>query len=279
VLNRVWNTPGNGYAERFKHTVEPFLNVQRTSSIDNFSKIVQIDGTDSVVGNATSYTYGVRNRFYARRRSGNNSRAVEIASVELTQSYYTDERSAQYDLQYATSFSGAPPSHFSPISLNVRATPTNEFNATLRAEFDSRYRELRTISAQGSYSWSDQIQTNVGWSQRYFIKELAAFNNPESLDHYLNSTVNVRTADNQFGGSYNFNYDFLRSRLLQQRLTAFYNAQCCGITMEFQRYNFAGFNRSVPVSSDRRFFVSFTLAGLGNFSPFSGALSGNGAVR
>jgi hypothetical protein len=28
------------------------------------------------------------------------------------------------------------------------------------------------------------------------------------------------------------------------------------------------------VPSDHRFFLSFTLAGLGNFSPFNGAMSG-----
>jgi hypothetical protein len=30
----------------------------------------------------------------------------------------------------------------------------------------------------------------------------------------------------------------------------------------------------LPVASDHRFFLSFTLAGLGNFSPFNGAMSG-----
>jgi hypothetical protein len=30
----------------------------------------------------------------------------------------------------------------------------------------------------------------------------------------------------------------------------------------------------LPIASDHRFFMSFTLAGLGNFSPFNGAMSG-----
>ena len=37
TFNRVWDTPGNGYAEKFKHTVEPFLNIAKTSSDDDFS--------------------------------------------------------------------------------------------------------------------------------------------------------------------------------------------------------------------------------------------------
>ena len=35
-----------------------------------------------------------------------------------------------------------------------------------------------------------------------------------------------------------------------------------------------GITQGLPVSSDHRFFMSFTLAGLGNFSPFNGAMSG-----
>ena len=61
--------------------------------------------------------------------------------------------------------------------------------------------------------------------------------------------------------------------MLQERISGFYNAQCCGIAFEYQTYNFAGLPQYI-VPSDHRFFLSFTLAGLGNFSPFSGGLGG-----
>jgi LPS-assembly protein len=269
VFNRVWNTPENGYAERFKHSVEPFLNVQRTSSIDDFDRIVQIDGTDRVaVGGSTNYSYGMINRLYARRRLGPASQAQEIVSVDVTQTYYTDERSALYDLQYATSTAGSLPSHFSPISLNVRATPSSSVNASLRTEIDSRYYALRAFTVDGSYNWAGRVQTSAGWSQRYLVGE----DRRDPLSQSLNIGTNARTLDNKYGGTYSFNYDLLRGALLQQRMSAFYNAQCCGIAFEYQTFNFSG--RAFALPSDRRFFLSFTLAGLGNFSPFSGAMSG-----
>ncbi len=77
----------------------------------------------------------------------------------------------------------------------------------------------------------------------------------------------MRTRDNKYGSVYSLNYDILRELLLNQRITAFYNAQCCGIAFEFQKAGYFSV-------SDRRFFISFTLAGLGNFSPFNGALGG-----
>lgn len=275
VFTRIWDTPGGGYAEKFKHSIEPYLNVTKTSSIDNYLRIVRLEGTDYIVGGATQYAYGVTNRFYAKRRGGPGqvSQSREILDVELTQTYYTDQSAAQYDPRYTTSFTGAAPSKFSPIALNIRLAPTDNLSATVRAEFDSRYHSLRTISASGSYAWTGRVQSTVGWSKRAFIKDLAGFNDPNYLDHYINASSTVRTSDNRFGGVYAFNYDLLRSAMLQQRVSVFYNAQCCGIAFESQTYHLGGISTSA-LPSDRRFFLSFTLAGLGNFSPFNGALGG-----
>jgi hypothetical protein len=268
VFNRIWNTPDNGYAERFKHTVEPFLTVQHTSAIADFYRIIQIDGVDTIVGGTTNFSYGINNRFYAKRRTGSISSAQEILSVELVQTYYTQAIAAQYDPRYTTSFSGAQPNNFSPFAMNVRVTPSPGFNATLRGELDSRALELRTLSANTTYNWSGRVQSTTGWTKRFFIAGLAGFNNPDFLDHSLNVATNVHTIDNRLGAVYSFNYDILRSGMTQQRISAFYNAQCCGIAFEYQTYNFAGFN----YPGDHRFFLSFSLAGLGNFSPFSGAM-------
>ena len=274
VFNKVWDTPENRYAEKFKHSIEPVLTVQRTSSVDNLDRIVKLDGTDQYVG-GTSLTYGLNNRFYAKRKlvPGGQAQSREIFDVELSQSYYTNQGAAQYDLQYQTALGLVAPTHFSPIALSFRAVPTDAVNATLRAEFDARYHKLRTISANTSYSWTNRVQVAGGWSKRGFVPELAGFNDPTRLDHYINASSTMHTKDNRVGTTYSFNYDVLHSAILQQRVSAFYNAQCCGIALEYQTYNY-GANSVSPIPADHRFFLSFTLAGLGNFSPFNGALSG-----
>src|SRR5262249_23920635 len=156
----IWDTPKNGYAEKFKHSIEPFFNVTRTSSIDNYDRIVKLEGTDFVVGGVTQYTYGLANRFFAKRVlvPGQAAQSREIFDVEIRQSYYTDQRAAAVDTRYQSSFSGNTPNNFSPIALTVRAMPTNDVNASVTAEFDSRYKKLRTVSAQGTYSWAQRIQ-------------------------------------------------------------------------------------------------------------------------
>jgi LPS-assembly protein len=271
TFNRIWDTPGSDYAERVKHTIEPFLRVERTSPIEESARIIRSDGSDYVVGGATRYAYGLNNRIYAKRKIGESSRAQEILSVALKQSYYTNERLAQNDREYGSSTTGAPPSRFSPVSLSVRATPSESWNSTLRAEVDARHRELRTLSIAGHYNWAGRVQTTAQWTQRFFIQGLSGYNNPNRIDRNLNVSTNVQMPDRRLGGAYSFNYDARRSRMLQQRLSVFYNTQCCGVAVEHQTFNFSGVS-SAGVPRDRRFFVSFTLAGLGNFSPFSGTM-------
>ncbi len=65
--------------------------------------------------------------------------------------------------------------------------------------------------------------------------------------------------------------------LIQQRLGVSYNAQCCGVAFEYQAFNFPD-NVAFAVPQDRRFSISFTLAGIGTFSNFLGAFGiGQGA--
>src|SRR5207244_4671122 len=101
------------------------------------------------------------------------------------------------------------PSHFSAVALSVRAMPTNEITGNMRAEFDSRYHSLKTISASGSYSWTNRVQTTATWSKRGFIPQLAGFNDPKFLDQAINTQTSLRTIDNRVGGIYSFNYDIL----------------------------------------------------------------------
>jgi LPS-assembly protein len=269
-FTRVWNTPDNGYAEKFKHSIEPVLNVTRTTAIDNYNEIVQNESGDSPVGGATSLSYGVMNRFYAKRRhAGGPGQAREIASVEITQTYYSESLASQHDTTYSTSFLGAPPSNYSPIAVSVRGTPTDTFNTTFRVELDPHYLTARTISANGAYN-VNWLTTTVGWNKTAPIPGVVG-----SLPvGYINATTSAHTKDTRWGTAYSLNFDVINSQLLQQSITGYYNSQCCGIQFQYQVYNFNGLSTGLSVPSDQRFFMSFTLAGLGNFSPFSGALSG-----
>ena len=283
---KIWDTPDSGYSERMKHLIEPWTGISRVSAIDDFDRIVRIEGIDSIVGNVWRVEYGLDTRLYARVfEGGPESVAREILSASVTQSYYTDENAAQYDRSFRTSFSGTPPSNFSPMSVIVRAEPTREIGGTLRMEFDPEFARrayvpllragaMRTISAEGSYEVGGWISTSGGWSQRRFIEGLSGFDNPARLDNYINSSTSFRTPDNKFGGLYDFNYDIRRGRFLAQMIRLYYNAQCCGLRVDYQVFNFEGLGTRALIEQDRRITVSFTLAGLGTFTNNFGGAGG-----
>ena len=267
---KIWDTPNGDYSERMKHVIEPWVLLRRVSAVDQFDEIVQLEGIDSIVGGTTQVQYGFNNRLYARGGSMGNV-AREILTVTLTQSYYTNARAAQYDRRYSTSFNRTGLNHFSPVSLIVRTEVTNNISGSLRTEVDSRYKAIRQISADGRYDIGGWFSTTNGWSQRRFIEGLPGFDNEDRLDHYINSYTSVQNRSNTVGGAYQFNYDLLRDRYLQQRLLVYYNAQCCGVSFEYQTFSFAGLGSRAPVPEDRRFNLTFTLAGLGTFANVLGA--------
>jgi hypothetical protein len=65
---------------------------------------------------------------------------------------------------------------------------------------------------------------------------------------------------------------------VQQRIGGFYHAQCCGVSLEYQAWNY-GTAASLAIPKDRRVSLSFTLAGVGSFSNVLGAFGiGQGAT-
>jgi LPS-assembly protein len=264
VFNRIWDTPGNDYAEKFKHVVEPTFTVRRTTAIEQFDRLVKLDATDTIVGGVTELAWGLSNRLYAKKGTSR-----EIANIELRQSYYTDQNAAQFDQNYQSSYSAAT-SKFTPVAILARFSPTTRVQGSIRTEWDASVKAIRTIAASGSFS-GRFIDGNASWSQRRVIAELPSFSEGNS-SHYLRSTTNIHTGRNDLGGTFSLDYDMKNDRFLQRRVMAYYNAQCCGVALEYQSFNLQGSTAGVP--QDRRFNISFTLAGIGAVPNFFGALSG-----
>ena len=84
----------------------------------------------------------------------------------------------------------------------------------------------------------------------------------------------TRRPGNGWSGAYGFNYDMKNKDFMNQRFIAHYNTQCCGLAIEFQKYNFGTRAGTVGVPTDHRFNLSFTLAGIGTFSDLFGAFGG-----
>jgi LPS-assembly protein len=269
TFTRIFNTPGSDYAQKFKHVIEPSFAIQRIAGFDfdTYNRIVQLEGPDYVVPDTFRVSYALTTRLYAKKEISR-----EILSAAVTQSHYNDARAAQVDQQYQNSFTTRQASKFTPVALTVRGAPTDRVTADFRTEWDPTSHAFLSFAGVGTVN-SKHVQASAGWSQQRIVANTPGAV-PIVASHFLNSTVNIRTANNHLGGTYAFNYDLHNTAFLQQRYFAYYNAQCCGVLVEYQSFT----TGLAGLPENRRFNVSFTLAGIGTASNLLGVFGG-GAGR
>ena len=117
-----------------------------------------------------------------------------------------------------------------------------------------------------------------GWNRQAFVTTTST-GAVTNARNYVSTAADFRLLKNRIGGQVSFNYDVALSTLLNQRYVAFYNAQCCGVSFEYQSFNYPNNPNQFLLPRDRRFNMSFTLAGVGSFSNFFGAFGGSGGMR
>ena len=277
VVSRVFN-PNNAIADRMKHVIEPTFSVQRRTEIANQDRIPTATGYDVIVGGVTQMNYGVTNRVMVRKDSEGQPQAGaprEMLNFSLRQSYYTDENASKFDNSYSYGFNQRAPNAFSPISMTARATPTAPLAIDYRLEYDplatTTSPKLLGMSLNGMLRSSD-VNVTGGWSRQAFTQTTAT-GAVVQASNIVQSTGDFRIKEGQYGGAVQFYYDVTKSTLINQRYVASYNAQCCGVSFEYQSFNYPNTNQFL-VPKDRRFNMSFTLAGVGSFANFFGAFGG-----
>ena len=83
----------------------------------------------------------------------------------------------------------------------------------------------------------------------------------------------MRSRNNHLGGSYRFTYDVQDGAFVEQRLGAYYNSQCCGVSIDWQKMDTPLWTpQGIPTNT--MFGISFTLAGIGSFSNPLGSFGG-----
>ena len=279
VFSRVFN-PNNAMADRMKHVIEPSVLVQRRTEIPNQDRIPTATGYDIIVGGVTQMTYGLTNRIMVRKDTPGEPQAGaprELLNVSVRQSYYTDANASKFDPNYSYGYNNRGANPFSPISLVARATPVMPLAIDYRLEYDSEALpdnpKLLGMSLNGTLR-TQAVNMTGGWTRQAF-----ASTTPTGIvtnaNNFVQSQAELKLKQSRFGGLITFQYDISKSIVVNQRYVAFYNAQCCGVSFEYQAFNYPDNPNRFLLPRDRRFNMSFTLAGLGSFSNFFGAFGGS----
>jgi LPS-assembly protein len=265
VFNRIFNTE-NDFAERLKHVIEPTFTIGYAMSLSDSARQPLVSASsDSAIGGAMKFTYSVVNRFFLRAPGidGAPGATREFLTIGLRQTRYTDPRSSNLDTAYASSSRRLD---LSPIQLTARVSPTTGIEATTRLEYDvATGHGLKLFTSSGTV-FTEATSGTLSYSRNRPTPESAP-------SDFVSGATSLRFQDGRTTGTYGLSWDIARNYIVSQSFSATYMAQCCGLQVEFQNYNFpktSGF----PISSDRRFNISIVMAGLGTFSNFFGAFGG-----
>jgi hypothetical protein len=270
VLTKIWDTPDSSRTERMKHVIEPTFSVDYTTQMSNQTQVPTLnDASDYVVGGTTRLTYGLTNRLFYRSRARDDVRSTtrEFLTLGVQQTYYSNRRASLFDTAY-TSYSGRPaPVSLSPILLTARMSPSLQIETNSRLEYDVSGNGIQMLSAGGTFN-GQAGSASVSFSRQRPSPASA-------LSSYLNGSTSLRLREGRVRTTYALNWDIARAYLVSQTVMATYMGQCCGVQAEAQVFKYAP-GSSILYPQDRRFNVSFVLAGLGTFSNFLGAFGVGG---
>ena len=269
IFAKIWDTPGSGVSERMKHLIEPTFSLEYVPAIDNSERVLRLtDSTDIVPGGSTRMTYGLNNRllYRARTADGSAGSTVQFLTVGVQQTYYMTPNASFNDNEYVSTGFRRRAVDLSDVAVHIRVAPNETFDSTARFEYDVHGEGLH-IMTTGTSAQVGRNSTTVNYS-RY---RRSATAKPESS---LSWSTSLDLLQGRARGAYSLTWDIGRAGILNQSIGLSYLAQCCGLQAEFQKFKYPQFRSDFPIPSDRRFNVSFVLAGLGTFSNFFGALGG-----
>jgi hypothetical protein len=269
VFAKIWDTPENTYSERMKHLIEPTFALEYIPGIGNASRVLTlVDQSDVILGGTTRFTYGINNRllYRARTTDGSAGSTIQFLTVGVQQTYYLTPRASLNDTQYVSTGFRSRSVDLSDVAVTVKVTPSPRLDSTTRLEYDVHGQGLHVLTTGGTTQVAGS-STTVSYSRQRRTRTAK----PESSLSWSTSTTLL---DGRARGMYGLTWDIGRAGVLNQSVGVSYLAQCCGIQAEFQKFKFPQSVAGFPIPSDRRFNVSFVLAGLGTFSNFLGAFGG-----
>jgi hypothetical protein len=268
VFTRIWDVQERAFAERLKHVIEPTFAVDYTTNFESANRTPLLsDNSDYVVAGATRYTYGLNNRFFYRGRTVDEVRGQtrEFITIGLQQTYYTNPQSSQYDTGYSSGQNSRRQVDLSPVALTARVSPSATVDGTARIEYDVSGGGLQVLTVGSSVNLAN-ARSSVNFSRRNLSRD-------SRPDDFLSTTTSLRMRGGRVTTAHSLSWSITQGYVVSQSVQLSYLAQCCGIQMDFQNFNFPE-SSGYPVRADRRFNVGFVLAGLGTFSNFFGAFGG-----
>jgi len=259
TLERFFDRPGSRH--RYKHTIEPVINYFYVTGVDNFQNFIRFD-SNATLTNTNEIQYGINQHLYVKH---GDDQPVDFLSWTLIQKHYfnptfsgaivDNQRNVFQALDSVTPFAfAAGPRNWSPIVSDVKLTPGGRYDAESIIEYDPQLSKVTTIGTLLKVRPYSQLFATVA--------DFRLQGNPvvQQPSHQIRGIIGYGDlAKKGLNLAAGVNYDILQDTLLNQFVQIGYNGGCCGLSVEYGRFNLAN------VRAENQFRVALILANIGTF--------------
>ena len=246
---------------RYKHTIEPVITYRYVTGVNDFADFIRFD-SNATLTNTNEIEYGINQHLYLK--SGDDQ-PIDFLSWKLVQKHYfdptfggalvPDQRNVFQALDSITGFAFAStPRDWSPIVSDIKLTPGGRYDAESIIEYDPQLKKVTTIGT---------LLKVKPYSEFYAtIADFRLQGDPivQPTSHQIRGIIGYGDLVRKgFNFSAGVSYDILTNTLLNQFVQVSYNGGCCGLSVEYGRFNLA------TVRSENQFRVGLILANIGTF--------------
>jgi LPS-assembly protein len=259
TLERFFDRPLTGH--RYKHTIQPVFSYRYVTGVNDFQQFIRFD-SNATIANTNEIEYGIVQHLFLKEGDG---QPIDFLEWRLVQKHYFDptfggalvtgQRNVFQPLDSITPFAfAATPRNWSPIVSDVTLTPGGRYDAESIIEYDPQLSKVTTIGTLLKVKPYSEFYATVA--------DFRLQGNPivQPPSHQIRGIIGygdlVRKGFNVSAG---VSYDILTSTLLNQFVQVSYNGSCCGLSVEYGRFNLA------TVRSENQFRVGLILANIGTF--------------
>jgi LPS-assembly protein len=247
---------------KFKHVIEPRIDYQYISDVNEPDHIPVFDDVDTQLG-LNQIRYAIVNRLLARPADAKAGSASEIASLEVSQTYaFEMPQLVVGSIPNIDAFQNA-----GPVQATLRVAPGSLFSVDGQVSYDAKAGQIVSSTIAASASWRSNFLNATWFSGR-----------PVLSGSVPPGTISADTDQLRFAGGADLfgpfridteiNWDVRQGVVLEDRSLLTWKGSCYTLFLELRQLRLPGNNRN-----DVRFVVN--LKDIGTLLDVNGALNPN----
>jgi LPS-assembly protein len=251
-LERIFKSPKWVGGEKVKHVIEPRVEYSFVNGINNFNRLIHFDENDAIT-NTNQLTFSIANRLFVKDKDGNVN---EVLSWEVSQARYFDPTfggavvpgqrnviASSLELDGFAFLDG--PRNYSPVVSALRFQ--HVVGLEWRADYDPLYKRLTNSSIRADYRFSKYL-ISLGHNQVRTDPVVS----PRS--DQVSALFGIGNGNRKgWNAAFSGYYDYRRHVLAYATTQITYNTDCCGISVEYRRFN-------VGARDDTQYRIAFAIA-------------------